>query len=156
MSRPSRASGKSTHAATPKWEGSTSASRTTTKSFSQTTIIFRYENERHLPACIEALNVADKKVLEIGLGEGSESERLIRAGARWSGVDLTSRVRGESPDPVDAKEPALPGATQGSVLDLPFPDSTFDVVFSHGVLHHVPDIRRAQSEIHRVLRPAEN
>ena len=26
-------------------------------------------------------------------------------------------------------------------------------MFSHGVLHHVPDIRRAQAEIHRVLRP---
>src|SRR5215471_1145433 len=51
---------------------------------------FRYRNERHLPACIEALDVAGKKVLEIGLGEGAESERLIRHGARWSGVDLTT------------------------------------------------------------------
>ena len=42
---------------------------------------------------------------------------------------------------------------QGSVLDLPFADDTFDMVFSHGVLHHVPDIKQAQSEIHRVLRP---
>src|SRR6266849_4014842 len=50
---------------------------------------FRYQNERHLPTCIDALNVAGKQVLEIGLGEGSESERLIRQGARWTGVDLT-------------------------------------------------------------------
>jgi SAM-dependent methyltransferase len=42
---------------------------------------------------------------------------------------------------------------QGSVLELPFADDEFDVVFSHGVLHHVPDIQRAQSEICRVLRP---
>ena len=27
------------------------------------------------------------------------------------------------------------------------------MVFSHGVLHHVPDIHQAQREIHRVLRP---
>ncbi len=27
------------------------------------------------------------------------------------------------------------------------------MVFSHGVLHHVPDIEQAQREIHRVLRP---
>ena len=51
---------------------------------------FRYQNERHLPACIEALDVAGKKVLEIGLGEGAESERLIAQGAHWSGVDLTA------------------------------------------------------------------
>ena len=41
---------------------------------------FRYQNERHLPTCIAALNVAGKKVLEIGLGEGSDSELLIRQG----------------------------------------------------------------------------
>jgi predicted TPR repeat methyltransferase len=53
---------------------------------------FRYRNERHLPACIEALDVAGKKVLEIGLGEGAEFERLISHGAHWSGVDLTSEA----------------------------------------------------------------
>ena len=35
---------------------------------------FRYRNERHIPACIDSLSVAGKQVLEIGLGEGSESE----------------------------------------------------------------------------------
>ena len=39
---------------------------------------FRYRNERSIQACLEALNVAGKRVLEIGLGEGSESEQLIR------------------------------------------------------------------------------
>ena len=39
------------------------------------------------------------------------------------------------------------------MLDLPFEDDTFDVVFSHGVLHHVPDIDGGQREIHRVLKP---
>ncbi len=114
---------------------------------------FRYQNERHLPACIEALEVADRQVLEIGLGEGSESERLIRQGARWSGVDLTA----ESIDRVQARltlrQLPYEHLRQGSVLELPFPDDSFDIVFSHGVLHHVPDIKRAQEEIHRVLRP---
>jgi SAM-dependent methyltransferase len=36
---------------------------------------------------------------------------------------------------------------------LPYDDDSFDMVFSHGVLHHVPEIERAQREIHRVLRP---
>jgi SAM-dependent methyltransferase len=43
--------------------------------------------------------------------------------------------------------------TQASVLNLPFAADSFDVVFSHGVLHHVPQIEAAQGEIHRVLRP---
>jgi cyclopropane fatty-acyl-phospholipid synthase-like methyltransferase len=47
------------------------------------------------------LNVAGKKVLEIGLGEGAESERLIRQAARWSGVDLIAEALEEDPDPAD-------------------------------------------------------
>jgi ubiquinone/menaquinone biosynthesis C-methylase UbiE len=42
---------------------------------------------------------------------------------------------------------------RGSALSIPWPDHAFDIVFSHGVLHHIPDIYQAQSEIHRVLKP---
>ena len=114
---------------------------------------FRYRNERHLPACIEALNVAGKQVLEIGLGEGAESERLIRQGARWSGVDLTAESVERVRTRLTLRELPYEELRQGSVLDLPFADDSFDMVFSHGVLHHVPEIKQAQSEIHRVLRP---
>ena len=114
---------------------------------------FRYENERHLPACIDALKVAGRQVLEIGLGEGSDSERLIRQGARWSGVDLTAESIDRVRTRLALRDLPFEQLRQGSVLDLPFGDDTFDMVFSHGVLHHVPDIRQAQSEIHRVLRP---
>jgi len=114
---------------------------------------FRYQNERHLPACIESLNVAGKRVLEIGLGEGSDAERLIRAGAEWSGVDLTSESVARVRARMTLRDLRYKELRQGSVLDLPFDNETFDLVFSHGVLHHVPDIRKAQTEIHRVLRP---
>jgi SAM-dependent methyltransferase len=36
---------------------------------------------------------------------------------------------------------------------MPFPANRFDIVFSHGVLHHIPHIERAQREICRVLKP---
>src|SRR3546814_15750201 len=36
---------------------------------------------------------------------------------------------------------------------MPLPDGRFDIVFSHGVLHHIPEIRTAQREIRRVLKP---
>jgi SAM-dependent methyltransferase len=114
---------------------------------------FRYQTERHLPACIEALNVAGKQVLEIGLGEGAESERLIRHGARWSGVDLTAEAVERVRTRLTLRELPYEELRQGTVLDLPFADNSFDMVFSHGVLHHVPEIKQAQSEIHRVLRP---
>lgn len=115
---------------------------------------FRYQNERHLSACIDGLDVADKQVLEIGLGEGSDSERLIRQRAHWYGVDLTTESVERVRTRLTLRELPFEDLRQGSVLDLPFADNTFDMVFSHGVLHHVPDINRAQSEIYRVLRPA--
>ncbi len=114
---------------------------------------FRYQNERHLPACIDALNVSGKQVLEIGLGEGADAERLIRQGARWSGVDLTAESIERVRTRLTLRELPYEELRQGSVLDLPFADGAFDMVFSHGVLHHVPEIKQAQKEIHRVLRP---
>jgi SAM-dependent methyltransferase len=114
---------------------------------------FRYRTERHIPKCIEALQVEGKRVLEIGLGEGADAEQLIRNGARWSGVDLTAESIGRVKTRLALRELPYEDIQQGSVLDLPFADSTFDLVFSHGVLHHVPEIKQAQSEIHRVLRP---
>ena len=36
---------------------------------------------------------------------------------------------------------------------LPFADESFDLVFGHAILHHIPDLERAFSRVHRVLRP---
>jgi len=114
---------------------------------------WRYDQERHIPACLDQFDWRDRDVLEIGLGQGAESEQLIRRGARWSGLDLTQ----ESVDRVSTRLAlrSLPHVDlrRGSALEIPHPDNSFDVVFSHGVLHHIPDICRAQAEIHRVLRP---
>ena len=37
--------------------------------------------------------------------------------------------------------------------ELPFEDASFDLVFGHAVLHHIPGLHRAFAEFHRVLRP---
>jgi SAM-dependent methyltransferase len=114
---------------------------------------WRYDQEGHILSCLDAVDWRDRDVLEIGLGQGAESEQLIRRGARWSGLDLTR----ESVDRVATRLQirSLPHTAlkQGSALEIPYDDDSFDFVFSHGVLHHIPEIRRAQSEIHRVLRP---
>lgn len=114
---------------------------------------WRYDQEGHIPACLDRFDFAGKQVLEIGLGQGAESEQIIKRRGRWSGLDLTA----ESVARVQARL-ALRGLPheslrQGSALQIPWPDDSFDIVFSHGVLHHIPDVRTAQAEIHRVLRP---
>jgi len=42
---------------------------------------------------------------------------------------------------------------RATAIDLPFDADSFDIVFSHGVLHHIPEIKKAQAEIARVLKP---
>lgn len=114
---------------------------------------FRYRQHAHLLTCLDAVRFEGQEVLEIGLGQGADSEQIIRRGARWSGLDLThesvARVRAR----LTLRSLPYQALKQGSALDIPFPDNHFDLVFSHGVLHHIPEIRRAQSEIARVLKP---
>ncbi len=114
---------------------------------------YRYHKHRHLLSCLDHIDFEGKRVLEIGLGQGADSEQIIRRGAIWSGLDLT-------PESVDRVRTRLclrdlphESLKEGSVLQIPFDDNSFDIVFSHGVLHHVPDIETAQREIHRVLKP---
>ncbi len=42
---------------------------------------------------------------------------------------------------------------KADITNLPLPDNSYDVVFASHVLEHVPDDRKAVSEIHRILRP---
>jgi ubiquinone/menaquinone biosynthesis C-methylase UbiE len=114
---------------------------------------WRYSLESHLPACFDGLNVSGKQVLEIGLGQGADSECLIRHGAHWSGGELTAESVERVRTRLTLRDLPFGELKQGSVLDLPFADNSFEMVFSHGVLHHVPEIGQAEREIHRVLRP---
>ncbi len=113
----------------------------------------RYELESHIPRCLDALDVTGRRVLEVGLGQGAESEQLIRRGARWNGIDLTPESVRRVQIRLELRGLPYEQVRQASVTDIPMPDDSFDLVFSHGVLHHVPDILGAQRELYRVLRP---
>ena len=114
---------------------------------------FRYSREAHILRRLDAIDFRGKRILEIGLGQGADAEQIIRRGAIWSGLDLTP----EAVDRVSTRL-RLRGLTYerlecGSALAIPFEDNRFDIVFSHGVLHHIPNIKAAQHEIARVLKP---
>lgn len=113
---------------------------------------FRYEKEAHILPTLDRIRLAGKHLLEIGLGQGADSEQLIRRGAAWSGVDLTAASVERVRTRLALRGLPYISLRQGSVLQLPFESSSFDIVFSHGVLHHVPDVLTAQREIRRVLR----
>jgi ubiquinone/menaquinone biosynthesis C-methylase UbiE len=114
---------------------------------------FRYRREKHILGCLDRANFAGKKVLEIGLGQGADSEQIIRRGGRWSGLDLTTESVARVKQRMQLRNLPYDDLKVGSVLEIPYPDNSFDAVYSFGVLHHVPEIQRAQAEIARVLRP---
>ena len=114
---------------------------------------YRYRTEGHILRCLDRIDLRDKQLLEVGLGQGADSEQLIRRGARWSGLDLTPESITRVQTRLTLRQLPFTALKQGSVLDIPYADNSFDVVYSHGVLHHVPDIERAQREIWRVLKP---
>jgi len=114
---------------------------------------FRYRREKHIPGCLDRANFADKKVLEIGLGQGADSEQIIRRGGRWSGLDLTTESVARVKQRMQLRNLPYDDLKVGSVLEIPYPENSFDIVYSFGVLHHVPEIHQAQAEIARDLRP---
>lgn len=114
---------------------------------------YRYSKEKHILDCLDQIDFKNKDTLEIGLGLGADAEQIIRRQANWSGIDLTAESVNRVLTRLQLRKLPYVTVKQGSVLDLPFADNSFDIVFSHGVLHHVPEIKRAQEEIHRVLRP---
>jgi SAM-dependent methyltransferase len=112
----------------------------------------RYAKEWHIPAAADFAGARGLEVLEIGCGLGTDGAQFAKAGAAYTGVDLT-----EAAVELGRKRFALfdlPGKFQtADAENLEFADESFDVVYSHGVLHHTPDTARAIREIHRVLRP---
>ncbi len=113
----------------------------------------RYEHEAHILARLDAIDFKGKTVLEIGLGEGADSEQIIRRGALWSGLDLTPESIERVATRLRIKSLPYQRLERGTALSMPFRDKSFDIVFSHGVLHHIPDVKTAQHEIARVLKP---
>lgn len=112
----------------------------------------RYRTEWHIPHIVEFPRWRGREVLEIGCGLGTDAINFAREGAHYTGVDLTE----VSIDMVRQRF-EIEGLTANlRVADaerLPFEDDSFDLVYSHGVLHHTPDTQRAIDEVHRVLKP---
>jgi len=111
----------------------------------------RYALEPDIVELVRFDQWAGRDVLEAGCGIATDGMRFVRAGARYTGLDF-------SPAALDLARRQLElrgGAAKfvhGSVADLPFPDESFDLVYSNGAIHHVPETQRAIDEFRRVLR----
>jgi SAM-dependent methyltransferase len=123
-----------------------------TRRFYELVEAHRYTSEWHIPIAADFPSARGLKVLEIGCGLGTDGAQFAEADADYTGVDLTdaavelARKRFELFD--------LRGKFQtADAENLDFQNESFDLVYSHGVLHHTPDTAKSIREIHRVLRP---
>ena len=97
-----------------------------------------------------------ERVLDLGSGAGTDSlvaAQMVGAGGHVTGIDMTAAML------VKARAAAAEmGVTnvefvEGEAERLPFPDETFDVVISNGVIDLVPDKDAVFAELYRVLAP---
>jgi ubiquinone/menaquinone biosynthesis C-methylase UbiE len=92
--------------------------------------------------------------LEIGAGTGYFSLNLLQAGvvSHATCTDISPGM--VSTLAANARRLGLQvEAARADAESLPFADQSFDLLLGHAVLHHLPNLRRAFSEFHRVLRP---
>jgi len=95
-----------------------------------------------------------ERSLEIGAGTGYFSLNLLRAGVigRATCTDISPgmlRMLQANAQRIGAEVQTVPADAE----QLPFADASFDLVFGHAVLHHIPDLPRAFGEFERVLAP---
>lgn len=92
-----------------------------------------------------------KAVLEVGLGYGTVSQKLAENGVFYTGLDIAA-------GPVNMvnhrlKQIGSKGeANQGSILEPPFPNESFDAIVAIGCLHHTGDLKLAIDRCWDLLR----
>lgn len=113
---------------------------------------YRYQEQPWMHDTFQYRRFAGLRVLEIGVGLGTDHLQFARAGGHMAGIDLTPRC-------VELTQRRLEQEGLRSDLrtmdaeHLDFQDDAFDVVYSFGVLHHTASAERAFREVRRVLRP---
>jgi ubiquinone/menaquinone biosynthesis C-methylase UbiE len=93
--------------------------------------------------------------LEIGSGTGYFSLNLLQLGVveRLTATDISSRMLSRLAATAAELGLSAVSTVATEAESLPFEDESFDLVFGHAVLHHIPDLERAFAEFRRVLRP---
>jgi arsenite methyltransferase len=97
-----------------------------------------------------------EEVLDLGSGSGMDAfVAALRVGesGRVVGVDMTAQQLEKAERLRIEAGFSQVTFTEGHIEELPFPDASFDVVISNGVINLVPDKRRVFAEAARVLRP---
>lgn len=100
--------------------------------------------------CLKEIGVSNKKVLDLGCGDGTHAKKIMELGADGVvGIDISSNF-------IDIAKQRNLGNCEFFVADgkeIPLPDNSVDIVFSNYVVHYFPNTNIVFSEVSRVLKP---
>ena len=92
-----------------------------------------------------------EKVLEVGASFGWASWHFARRGCEVVALELTDYLI--AADLYLEEDGSYFERLTADMSNLPFRNESFDLIFSHSVIHHCKDLAKLFSEFHRVLRP---
>jgi len=97
-----------------------------------------------------------ERVLDLGCGAGTDTlvaAQMVGPKGRVVGIDMTPEMLAKARVSASAMGLDNVELVEGEAESLPFPDGSFDVVISNGVIDLIPDKDAVFAEIHRVLAP---
>ncbi len=94
-----------------------------------------------------------KKVLEVGCGTGAHSLLFSFNKAEMYATDISENRVESAKKLIGMLESSNTTFRLCDAENLPYQNNYFDIVYSNGVLHHTYDIKKAISEVYRVLKP---
>jgi ubiquinone/menaquinone biosynthesis C-methylase UbiE len=112
---------------------------------------FRYGLQDYMHEAFRFDNFGNKRILEIGSGAGIDSAEFLRNDAKVVSMDFSPTSTRSTKSLL--REAGLDGVVvMADARFLPFRNETFDVAYSFGVIHHIPDVSAVLDEVKRVLR----
>lgn len=124
-----------------------------TKEYFEAIENFRYTIEPEIFSFAQFTRYHGKKVLEVGVGAGSDFLQWVRAGAHPHGIDLTHEAIRNVQHRLNLYNLHTQNIQVADAEQLPYNDNTFDLTYSWGVIHHSPNMEQCLSEIIRVTKP---
>jgi SAM-dependent methyltransferase len=97
-----------------------------------------------------------ERVLDVGSGAGTDSlvaAQMVGPDGRVTGIDMTPEMLAKARASAAQMGTQNVAFVEAEAERLPFPDASFDVVISNGVIDLIPDKDAVFSELHRVLAP---
>lgn len=112
----------------------------------------KFRAEPHIPDFCEFARWKGARVLEIGCGIGTMAAEFVRAGADYTGVELSEKSLALAQQRFDVyRLPGIFHLGNAEELETFLPPQQFDLVFSWGVIHHTPNPTAAISQLQKYM-----